>query len=176
MAELAVGESILDVGCAQLPNPYLRARQVVGLDLAEMDVRPPYTDHVVGNVEAAPDLLGGRLFDSVLLGEIIEHIERPYDVLRLLRRLLARGGRLILSTPNPLGIPVVFAEYLLLRKLYYTTDHKFYFPPRWVWRLLEGSGYRVVRTIGCGVSLMGWRLPAPRSLSYQLLYVAEPAP
>ena len=175
MAGLTVGESICDIGCAHHPNRYLAAKRVVGFDLEGMDVSPPYTEHVVGDVFSIGDLLGGTVFDTILLGELIEHLERPYDVLRTLREHLAPDGRLILSTPNPLGIPPVIMEYLLMRRFFYAADHAYYFPPRWVWRLLERSGYSILKTVGCGISLLGLWLPAPTSLSYQVIYVATPA-
>lgn len=173
MARLSVGERICDIGCAQLPNRFLTAREVVGFDLAEMDIRDPYTEHVTGDVYTFPSVMTGRMFDTILLGEFIEHVERPYDLLRALRDQIAPSGRLILSTPNPLGIPAVVAEYLLIRRLMYTKDHLYYFPPRWVWRLLEMSGYTVIKTVGCGMKLGRAWVPAPVSLSYQVIYVAQ---
>lgn len=174
MARLVAGDSILDVGCAQRPNPYLKGKHVIGLDLADMEIRPPYTDHIVGDIADIEALLAGQQFDTVLMGEFIEHIERPYDVLRSFHKNIKHGGSLILSTPNPLGIPVVLTEYLCLRKYFYTDDHVFYFSPRWVWRLLERTGYKVIRTVGCGISLGGFWLPSPVSLSYIVIYEAKP--
>ena len=175
IAKLAHGDHILDIGCADRPNAYLRARRVTGLDRNEMVVKPPYTEHIVGDIADIGVLLPNQQFDTVLMGELIEHIERPYDLLRSIRSHIVPGGSLILSTPNPLGIPVVLAEYLCLRRFYYTPHHVFYFTPRWVWRLLERTGYRVTRTIGCGASIAGFWLPAPARLSYIVIYVANRA-
>ena len=176
MAAQTVGDRLLDVGCAAMPNPYLRGRRVVGFDRNPMDVRPPYTEHVVGDIPALDRLLSDQVFDAVLLGEFIEHVEQPFDVLRLLLAHVAPGGRLILSTPNVIGFPVVVAEYLWLRRFYYTEEHVFCFSPRWVWRLLERSGYRVLKTKGCGLcGPWGWWFPAPRPLCYHIVYVAAPA-
>ena len=119
-------------------------------------------------------LVADQRFDTVLMGELIEHLERPYETLRSVRNYIVPCGSLILSTPNPLGIPAVFAEYLCLRRFYYTHHHAFYFSPRWMWRLLERSGYKVIKTVGCGASIGGGWLPAPMSLSYIVIYVAEP--
>lgn len=173
LAQLAQGPRILDVGCAQQPNPDLDGREVVGLDLAEMALARPYTEHVVGDAQQVSELLAGRQFETVIMGEFIEHVERPYDVLRAFRPLLAGGGKLLITTPNPLGIPQVAAELLGLRRYYYTPHHTYAFPPRWVWRLLADSGYRVTRTRGLGASLLGFWCPAPAALSYLALYEAE---
>ena len=158
-----------------MPNMHLQAERIVAFDLKPVDLRPPYTQVVAGDIFDIDRLLPEQTFDTILMGELIEHLERPYDALRLLRNRLNPGGRLILSTPNPLGLPVCAAEYLLLRRIFYTAEHVFYFTPRWVWRLLEHSGYRILKTKGCGASLAGWWVPAPISLSYLVIYVATPA-
>jgi SAM-dependent methyltransferase len=43
----------------------------------------------------------GRQFDTIVAGEIIEHLENPGQFLTTARRHLKPGGRLILTTPNP---------------------------------------------------------------------------
>jgi len=43
-------------------------------------------------------------FDYVILMEVIEHIYNPYFVISEISRILRKGGRLILSTPNILNI------------------------------------------------------------------------
>lgn len=172
IAKWAKGPDILDVGATQKPNRFLRGQRVVGMDLSPMETAFPYTEFVLCDAMAADTRLSGQTFDSVILGEVIEHVERPYDLLRAMRKLIRPGGRLILSTPNPLGIPVVAAEYAGSRRFFYSGDHTFYFAPRWVWRLLERSGYNVIKTIGCGASVFGFPVPAPRTLSYHVIYVA----
>jgi SAM-dependent methyltransferase len=44
-------------------------------------------------------LASEREFDAILLIEVIEHVACPVSLLARLRRLLARGGRLFLTTP-----------------------------------------------------------------------------
>lgn len=51
-----------------------------------------------------PDELGkldGQAFDTVAALAIIEHLDDPAGFLRTLRGLLAPGGRIVLTTPNP---------------------------------------------------------------------------
>ncbi len=175
MAPWVVGHSVLDIGCAQMPNPFLKARRVVGLDLHDMPAGAPYTQHVVGDVFDLPRLLPRERFDTIVLGAFIEHVENPYQLLRLMRDALVPGGRLVVCTPNPLGIPMVFAELLCSRRFFYTPDHLHALTPRWVWRMLERSGFRVLKTIGNGASLCGLWCPAPAILSYTATYVADRA-
>ena len=41
-----------------------------------------------------------RRFDAVIGMEVIEHVENPWDYLRLLKRLVKPGGLVVVTTPN----------------------------------------------------------------------------
>lgn len=173
MVRYAVGDTVLDIGCSQIPNPYITGSRVVGFDLNDMAVAPPYTEFVRGDVYRVGELLAGQRFDTIYMGGFVEHVERPYDMLRQLREHLTPGGRLILAIPNPLGIPMVLAELMGTRRFFYTSEHLLCYPPRWAWRLIEHSGYRLIKTVGAGASLGGLWCPAPIVLSLTVIYVAE---
>jgi SAM-dependent methyltransferase len=64
-----------------------------------------------------------RQFDTIVAGEIVEHLENPGDFLRNMHRHLRPGGVIILSSPNPFyagscwkiwhyGRPAVHEEHL----------------------------------------------------------------
>lgn len=120
LAPLVRGRQVLDLGCvdarparhdAQARIDYkvnlLHRRlaeinpQVVGIDIdpdgAEVLNRMGYRV-LVEDVETM-DL--GRQFDTIIAGEIIEHLENPGRFLRNLRRHLDPAGTLAVSTPNP---------------------------------------------------------------------------
>jgi 2-polyprenyl-3-methyl-5-hydroxy-6-metoxy-1,4-benzoquinol methylase len=111
------------------------------------------------------------LYDTIVAGEFIEHVERPYDLLRTLRARLKPGGKLVLSTPNLVSLPVVLFEWVLNRRRFYTSDHTYYFAPRWVERMLESTGFRVRELQAVG--LWPFAVPCPVGLSYQVIYVAD---
>lgn len=167
------GERVLDIGHAQLPNPYLDGGRCTGLDLRTAD-RCDYAEQIVGDVRDIRNLLGDRQFDTVIAAEFIEHVEDPYSVLRSFRELLVPGGRLILSTPNPVAFPTLLLEWAVSRRYFYTVEHTFYFAPRWMIRVLEGSGFHVERMRSVGLWPFGF-VPAPVGLSYHAIYVATPS-
>jgi len=176
MAHLAGNGEILDIGCAALPNVHLRGRTVVGLDRERWPRVAPYTEALAGDVDDLPGVLGPRRFDAIVAGEVLEHLENPYRFVRDCREALRPGGRLVLSTPNPLHPPVLLCEALGIRRLFYTEEHLYYFLPRWVRRLVEASGMQLEKQEGVGFPLLvGSRpaLPAPVALSYQVIYVAR---
>jgi SAM-dependent methyltransferase len=176
IAGLVTGRTVLDIGYAQIPNRYLEGVHRVGFDLnkpASGAVR--YEEEIVGDVADITELLHGRSFDTIICAELVEHLEDPYDFLRRIRTLLAPHGRLILTTPNPLGFPVFLIELFRSRRFFYTHEHRYYFLPRWAVRLIEGSGYRMAE-----MRPVGWWLPfgvvgfCPVILRYQVIYVATP--
>ena len=73
VAQLAHGRTVLDLGHAQIPNPFLDGRHRVGFDLeksAAGGVR--YEEEFQGDVRDIATVLCGRTFDSVICGELIE--------------------------------------------------------------------------------------------------------
>lgn len=173
IARWAEGDRVLDVGYAQMPNRHLLrpGRTVTGCDLVEPTGETGYDEHLVADVFDLPRLLGERRFDAIVAGELIEHVEKPYDLCRAFGQLLGPGGRLLLSTPNPVSLPVVLAEWSASRRRFFTLEHTYYFTPRWMERLLEGAGFEVERTEAVG--LWPFAVPCPVGLSYQVIYVAK---
>jgi 2-polyprenyl-3-methyl-5-hydroxy-6-metoxy-1,4-benzoquinol methylase len=173
LAECAVGDQVLDLGCAQLMNERLLrpGRTVTGVDMGEPSSHVRYDRFLVGNVFELDRLDDGRLYDTIVAGEFIEHVERPYDLLRMLRSRLKPGGKLVLSTPNLVSPPVILFEWLRSHSRFYTTDHTFYFAPRWVERMLVSTGFAVRELKAVG--LWPFALPCPIGLSYQVIYVAD---
>lgn len=167
---------MLDVGCAQLPNPFIEGVHCTGYDIMPTPPDSRFDDYVQGDVTAIADRLAGRRFDTIIAAELIEHLENPYAFLRDLRSLLAPGGRLLVSTPNPVGFPVFLLEWLRNKRWFYTSDHTYYLLPRWVERMLESSGWCVESLTGVGLWLpIGFVLPCPVTLSYQVIYQARAA-
>ena len=174
MASLASGKT-LDVGFAKLPNPYLMGN-IIGIDLIPVPCPPNYAGVVTGDV-AHPSFREG-FFDTVLAGELIEHLENHLKFLRDCRRLLRLGGRLIVSTPNPYFPPVIFLNWFMVRKFYYSPNHVFEIAPRFMLRFLEQNGFRLQKMLPVGAVVpIGSRhfvtIPLPWFLSYQIIYVAE---
>ena len=164
---------VLDLGHAQLPNPFLDQATTVGLDRIRPDPPSGYSYDVVGSVEELPGILDGRRFDTVIAGELIEHLERPYDFLRSIRDVLRVNGRLVLSTPNPIGFPTLLLEATRSTRWFYTAEHTYYFTPRWVRRMLERTGYELERLVPVGIWLPIGHVPwCPLWCSYQIVYVA----
>lgn len=165
--------SILDLAYAQAPNPHIDGICTTGIDLNENNTEVRYAREICGDICNLDRIIEGELFANIIAGEIIEHLENPYEFLRSLNQFLEPNGKLILSTPNVISWPVILFEIFCSRRCFYTTEHKYYFSPRWVTRILEGSGYRLVEASSVGLWSPILVMPCPVPLSYQVVYVAE---
>ena len=87
------GLRILDVGCGVKPYyPYFAgAAEYIGVDIVDNPAA-----ELKGPVEALPVEDGS--FDVVLCNQVLEHCDDPAQAARELRRVTARGGRVLAST------------------------------------------------------------------------------
>src|SRR5580704_14520501 len=112
IGEYVRGKQVLDVGCVNhnlelagderwLHGQVVRnARSVLGMDILESEVaqlRQRGFDMICANA-ITTDL--GDKFETIVAGELIEHIEDPGAFLRNMRRHLTDDGELVLTTPN----------------------------------------------------------------------------
>jgi len=79
--------------------------------------------------------------DTVVAGELIEHIDNPGLMLDCIRDHLKPGGSLVMTTPNPWGFPVLrrlFAGYLSINE-----EHVAWYGPTVLRQLLGRYGFDV---------------------------------
>lgn len=174
MAAYAKGET-LDIGFAKRPNPYLHG-YVIGLDLQRIPRPENYSATVVGDVTR--NCFAPVSFDTILAGEVIEHLEQPIQFLRDCRRLLKPGGLLVFSTPNPYYPPIILLNWFMIRRYFFAVNHKFEVGPRYMVRILENTGYRQVKMVSGGALLPVGKggiltVPLPKAICYHMIYIAE---
>ena len=113
MADEAHGPRVLDVGCSEGILEVLLARR--GLDVTGVEVNPDALDFARELLAREPDAVRARvrlvqgdfiearpvtgLFDTVVLGEILEHLHDPVPLLDRSLEHLRPGGRLVITTP-----------------------------------------------------------------------------
>jgi len=169
MAKLgAFGERLLDIGCCQLPNGFLRNSTVVGVDQRAGELPNNYSEFHLGDFRELVNQPGR--YDVVNAGEIIEHLERPIDFLRDCHALLTDGGALVLSTPNPHSLFETLLNITLSEKYFYSGDHVMLFPQRWLKRMLRVAGFSRVELYSGGIPLpVVGLVPFPRPWCHQTI-------
>lgn len=104
------GDIVLDVGAGMFGwGEYILHRGTPKADVHAIDfswkaidtvtARQPEINYIRGNVLDMPYSAG--IFDVVGAGELIEHMEKPADLLKEMARVLKPGGLLIIGTVDP---------------------------------------------------------------------------
>ncbi len=110
----ARGRSVLDIGCVEHDATHFdsegwkhrwlkaAAKSIVGVDIVESGVNELNSrGYDIRLMDATSDADLGSRFDVVIIGDVIEHVSRPVDLLRFAGRHVVQGGRIYVSTPNP---------------------------------------------------------------------------
>lgn len=149
IVEYTEGPDVLDLGCVQhdLDNvdnsDWLHGRlcdefeTVVGVDILPEIAELAAEGYTVrqANVETM-DL--DRQFDTVVAGELIEHIANPGLMLDTIQSHLKPDGQAVLSTPNPWGIPLL--NRILHRELSVNDEHTAWYGPKTIAQLCKRYG------------------------------------
>lgn len=128
-ASMVKGENILDIGCSQGILGILLAREgkkVVGVDISEdailfaNSIKNQEHKDVRKNIKF---LVGDysflkleEKFDTIILGEVLEHLYYPEKILKKIKSNLKDGGRIIITVPFGIN------DYYDHRKTYYLYD------------------------------------------------------
>lgn len=82
-------------------------------------------------------------FDTIVAGEIIEHLERPGDFLACARRHLKPDGRVVLTTPYAFGLMFVIYAWTKYPRTCSNPEHVAWYCPGTITALAERSGLQV---------------------------------
>ena len=112
------GPRVLDIGCSQGIVSILAAR--AGHQVLGVDVEQPQVEFAEAALAQEPqdvrararfllaDMfvadLGDQRFDTIILGEVIEHLDAPRLLLERAGRFLAPGGKFVITTPFGLAV------------------------------------------------------------------------
>ncbi len=151
-----VGRKILDIGCGYgelLEHLGSEVDSVVLVDrsperqarveekLAKQAVRGRF---VRGDIEQGNLALTRASFDTVVMAALLEHLKMPGNALREIQRLLEPGGRLLLTTPTPLGGWIhKISSYLGLTYREAAQEHERFYARTSLISLLEIHGFEV---------------------------------
>lgn len=85
-----------------------------------------------------------KKFDTIIAGEIIEHLENPSYFLRFCFNHLKKGGRLILTTPNAIGLQYIRNPSWCLNRNNFDQHIQAFTMPM-LNLLFKKAGFRVIR-------------------------------
>ncbi|MBK8019903.1 MAG: class I SAM-dependent methyltransferase [Chloroflexi bacterium] len=149
------GPKVLDVGCTghvvKFGDPgWLHGRlrdqfkDVSGVDISESNLKM-LQDHGYDNLHLAsaenfelPDR-----FNTVVAGELIEHLSNPGMFLDTAKKHLAPGGRIIISTPYAFSLLYFFYAFFKYPKTCQNEEHAVWFCLQTMKSLTERAGLKI---------------------------------
>jgi len=181
------GRRILELGCADgFISQYLVQHgcsvTAVEIDSEAADRAKKWCDQVFicDLNDGAWIKMVGKGFDTVLCGDVLEHLTDPWTVLRQISSVVNQDGRVVISLPNVANIRVRLG--LLAGKFDYEqhgildVTHLRFFTPSTARELIEQAGYRISFShpiVGGGFTRR-IRLLLPGLFAVQMLFVAVP--
>jgi len=146
--------SILDIGCVQhtLKNiksdSWLHGRlaerfnDVVGIDYLEEEIQELKKLGYNVKYGDAENFELNEKFDTIVAGELIEHLSNPGKFLDCCRKHLKDNGKLILTTPNPYWVEYIVRR--LFKKLYVNPEHTALYDEDLISHLAERHHFNVI--------------------------------
>lgn len=136
-----------------------RPHYLPDLDTVYLDIRPPETSYydaswVVGDAHNLP--FRHSSISEIYVAHVIEHLDNPLEFLRECRRVLKRGGRVVVETPN-----------FLSKSAYLDPDHKHIFNFLSLWKLARKAGLKP----RFGSPNIGSLLPVPLKRFFKLVWL-----
>lgn len=97
LASYATGK-VLDIGCAQEMNPYLKDAKGIDILSPKIVLENYSTFNIMDITEELK--FDDKVFDTVIAGEVLEHIDNNKVFFKNIHRILKNDGLLIISVPN----------------------------------------------------------------------------
>jgi 2-polyprenyl-3-methyl-5-hydroxy-6-metoxy-1,4-benzoquinol methylase len=152
---IPAGGRVLDAGCSAgyfAERLAQRGSSVVGLEVdpqAAERAREVCEQVLVGDVEMMELPFEPGSFDTVVCGDLIEHLRDPGGFLARVRPLLRPGGTLALTTPNvanwTIRLQLMFGRFAYTERGILDRTHTHLFTRKALVECVEGAGYRVER-------------------------------
>ena len=167
------GGSVLDIGCVQHdaemeadPNwlhqhLYSHADEVLGIDILEDELAELVDAGYQVTYGDAENFALAQRFDTIVAGELIEHLSDPGAFLDCCRTHLEDDGKLILTTPNVWGIAYL-KRLVFPGEVHCNEEHTCWYDRRTLRQLLERHGFDVVEIEFIRPTSETTPTPAPR--------------
>jgi len=158
---------LLDVGCSNgvfLYHAQKRGFESYGVELNERTARIAQRNGLTVFQGTLTDAkYGADFFDIVFLGDILEHVPNPAMLLIECRRVLKRGGILIVSTPNT---DCFWSKATLLLYKFFKIPWSTAEPPYHLWQFSLGNLKYLLSKVS--LHFLGVEFGRPPTLKYEL--------
>ncbi len=168
VASQVKGEKVLDVGSLDARILKFLKKEV---DYTSVDTREDFNKRLrkIGIKVITMDVCKKKLpfssntFDTVIMGEIIEHLENPIFALKEIKRVLKVGGALVGTTPNISNIQNLIYSVIFKpdKRHFRTPSHIYAFGDEELGNLLRIVGFKNIQVNRICSRLPGVQLNLP---------------
>lgn len=144
---------VLEIGCdlgatlVEIQNDYPKC-ETYGLDINKVaiEIATHITQAKEGNIDEL-QIPFAEKFDYIILGDVLEHLRHPEEVVQMCRNMLNENGSIIASIPNVMHISVI--EQLIDGRFRYSDaglldrTHIHFFTYREIMELFLHAGYTI---------------------------------
>ena len=99
------GKKLLDIGCGM--GEFLKISSDYGMDPLGIDLNRTTTDYITSNYGyktlnklITQETFEENSFDFIVLSHVIEHVQDPNKLIKIIYKILKPGGIFIMATPN----------------------------------------------------------------------------
>lgn len=144
-----IGTKVLDIGCGL--GDWMIILKKMGFEVFGVDSNPKAVDiaqarglKVKLHSAQEVDQLGMK-FDLVIMSQILEHIEKPRELLDSVQEVLKKDGWLLIAVPN---LASRYRKYFKEQWInWYVPLHFFHFTLESLQNILTSTGYRLLKSI-----------------------------
>lgn len=147
---------ILDLGCGE-GEISIGLGNVTGVDISEPRLEIAKKNGVRTIKADVCKVPLNETFDAVIITDIIEHMQRPYDLLIEASRLLKPGGQLFLETPNALNFMRFLSLIFKEKTREESPNHLFLFDRISLTEMLLRTDFIIDKINYYGFTFPGWR-------------------
>lgn len=141
---------VVDIGCGHTPHLLNRLEKYIK---SGVGVDQLIHNQKIGKIKLVSAMLDEKIplpknkADHVTLIAVLEHLEKPDELLLETRRILKPSGTLILTTPTPLAKPIleILAFWLGWVSKREIAEHKKYYWGGELTRKIKKAGYKNIR-------------------------------
>lgn len=147
------GASVLDIGCSSgnFGERLIKDKGCIvdGIDINEEDIKIAKQKlRNVYNINVELDDIDiEHTYDIIFMGDVIEHLARPIETLKKIKKLLNKNGALVYSIPN---ITHMSVRLMLLKgEINYgktgllDETHLHFYNSKEIYRVLNGAGFNI---------------------------------
>jgi ubiquinone/menaquinone biosynthesis C-methylase UbiE len=117
---------------------------IYGMDLVapSVEIQDQFENQIVADIEQGIPFVD-RFFNTVYMGQVLEHLKQPFFALNEVRRVLKDEGTFIFDVPNPYSLTRMAKYVLQKQESLGDPTHVCFFTPASVTKMMELSGFAI---------------------------------